>query len=128
LRTAAGDRWKLDLIYLSHPFQIEKATVKGDTLIPMHRHPNVDSYEVYSGGGGVLRIGKRVFKISESIMRIPLSIPRDAWHGGEVAPCGSTFFSIQFWHQPGTGPITTDWESEIDWKNSEKIALPLDAI
>ena len=47
-------------IYRHEPFQVEFVTVKPNTYIPPHTHPNVDSYEVALRGIEFYSDGKTV--------------------------------------------------------------------
>jgi hypothetical protein len=105
--------WKIQdvtstLLYRQPPYQIQLFSVPGNTIIPEHTHPNVDSYEVYVGGNiNFSHLGKFVIR-SEELCEDPvhkIAMPRgqvirvrpNDKHGGVFGPEGGVFLSVQEW-------------------------------
>lgn len=96
------------LMYRKTPYQIQMFSVPGNTIIPEHTHPNVDSYEVYLGGNiNFSHSGKYVILSEELRSEIDsnLALPRgrvirvlpNEKHGGVFGPEGGVFLSVQKW-------------------------------
>src|SRR5262245_9147643 len=125
LRIVSGERWKLEQLWIYPPFQVERVTLLPNTAIVLHRHPNVDSWEYAICGSGVLKVGWRKHQITPQTKRLPLHIPRTAWHGGWSGENGACWLSIQEWFCE-LSSIDTDWETaEIPQRN--KFANECDA-
>jgi len=105
--------WKIQdvtsiLLYRDAPFQVQMFVVPGNTIIPEHTHPNVDSYEVYVGGDiNFSHSGKYVlskekksedtqYKTAVARGEVIRVHPND-WHGGVFGPDGGVFLSVQKW-------------------------------
>ena len=110
IRTVSGERWKLELLWEEPPFQIERATVLPDSVVPIHRHPNADSWECYVAGDLMLSINGHCFTINEHTRRNKLPVLRTSWHGADIGPKGAQFLSIQKWFSKPRA-ITDDWEA-----------------
>lgn len=111
--------------YTKGPFQVQLIIMDPNSIIPKHKHPNMDSFEVYAGGqinffkNGELETEDfnlvDTTKIYQSknrgdFLRI---LPGDM-HNGDFGPEGGVFFSVQKW-QNGISPkdVTEDWEGEV---------------
>tara|TARA_B100000029_G_scaffold132405_1_gene126289 strand:+ start:52 stop:597 length:546 start_codon:yes stop_codon:yes gene_type:complete len=109
-------------IYRHEPFQVELVTVKPDTYIPPHTHPNVDSYEValkgiefHSNGGVTLPMWFANKPSSDSNLpfahyRVVRVLPNDE-HAAKAGPEGGCFLSVQHWLN-GVKPTAVG----MDWK------------
>lgn len=98
------------LWYRHGAFQIQLFAVPQDYVIPEHKHPNVDSFEVMLGGE--IAFSKNGKWVEEKDLHIPASPPivglssmRGACirvrpndlHGGAFGPTGGVFMSVQHW-------------------------------
>lgn len=103
---------RLDLLMHMSQLQIERVIHRPLGLIPMHCHPNVDTYELPLYGSGELWLGKRVFHLDDTYTPYkPLYLPRGYPHGGVSTERGGEFLSVQYWHVKPVGSIADDWES-----------------
>jgi hypothetical protein len=113
------------VIYRHEEFQVELVAAKPYHGAPEHRHPNVDSIEVYLGGSIMLMIEGEVIIPSALAYAVTpengLSAARcmyrrirpNEWHSGETGKHGGAFLSVQHWLN-GIPPttITDDWEGK----------------
>lgn len=100
-----------ELVYRSNNYQIERVILPPYVKVPLHRHPNVDSYEFPLWGAGDIVIGHRKFFTKEEIAPWkPCFVSRKTWHAGYGYERESAFLSVQYWTIPITGTISTDWE------------------
>lgn len=90
-------------------FQVERITLEPFAAIPRHAHPDVDSYELPLSGSGEMFIEHHRFKLTGYDWK-PLFIGRGKWHGGHALQHGGMFLSVQHWHIPITGSLTTNWD------------------
>jgi len=82
-------------LYRSGRQQVQLFTIMPNTEIPMHAHPDVDSYEVYLGGDIHFRIeggSKTVTEIGAMIRLFP-----DTQHGATIGQRGGLLLSVQEW-------------------------------
>lgn len=109
------------VIYRSPPWQVQLIIFAPNIVVPEHKHPNVDSFEVYLSGDIEFTLEGKVLttiadgefadfaglhpKMGESIRVLPSS-----WHGGKSGPKGGLFLSIQCWLN-GVKPtdVGSDW-------------------
>lgn len=73
------------------------ATPRGGSFAE-HRHPDVDSVELYLSGDiefNVVRRGRN--EKYRGIRNAPLWITAEDFHGGKIGPAGATFVSLQRW-------------------------------
>ena len=109
-------------IYRHEPFQVELVTVKPDTYIPPHTHPNVDSYEVALRGIEFYSDGKTTLPMWFANKQSPTSnlsiahymkvrITPDTEHSAKAGPEGGCFLSVQQWLN-GVEPTAVG----MDWK------------
>jgi hypothetical protein len=111
--------------YRSGPFQVQLVIMDPNTIVPEHTHPNMDSFEVYSGGkinfylnGNLETEDWNQVSLKENepslnrgnFIRVK---PYDL-HGGVFGPEGSVFFSVQKWIN-GVEPknATEDWNGVV---------------
>jgi len=114
-------------IYRHEPFQVEFVTVKPDTYIPPHTHPNVDSYEVALRGIEFYSDGKTVLPMWFANQKDPnsnLSIAHynvvrvlpESEHSAKAGPEGGCFLSVQQWLN-GVEPSAVG----MDWKGGSSM-------
>ena len=105
--------WKIQdvtstLLYRQPPYQIQLFSVPGNTIIPEHTHPNVDSYEVYLGGninfshlGEYVTPAEKICEDPENKTAMPrggvIRVHPNDKHGGIFGPEGGVFLSVQKW-------------------------------
>lgn len=117
-------------IYRHGQFQVEFVTVKPDTYIPPHSHPNVDSYEVAlkgiefrSNGGTTLPMWYANQKAENSNLSAAhylfVRVPPDDEHSAQAGPNGGCFLSVQHWLN-GVEPsaVGMDWKGGSSMGNS----------
>lgn len=111
------------LIYRKGQFQVQMFACPAGTIIPEHRHPNVDTVQVYVGGNIVFtQNGKYTFRPDElREMSGPLRcankrghimrVRPDEKHGAVVGTGGGIFMAVQHW-QNGIAPhcVSADYE------------------
>ena len=104
---------RLDLMYRGDFLQIERAWLHPWEIVPLHRHPDVNSAELSIWGKGAFWIRRRKFVLDETCTRWhPFFIPSTCWHGGEADKSGGGFLSIQQWIVGvGQRSIEDNWES-----------------
>jgi len=110
LRIVSGDRWRLELLKSKPPFQVERATVIPNSVVPTHRHPHVDSFELFLAGDFEFYVGPRRFRINDRARSILLPVPHTAWHGGFTRSHGAVFLSMQQWAGGILGTVVDDVE------------------
>lgn len=121
----ALDGVTLVTMYRRAPFQVQMCVMPPCYVIPEHRHPNIDSFEVFVGGDLRLtrngehvtteRHNRRAAKSGTSPMRgLRIRIKPEDWHGGVFGPQGGVFYSIQHWIN-GVEPtsVAADYEGVV---------------
>ena len=114
-------------IYRHEPFQVEFVTVKPNTYIPPHTHPNVDSYEVALRGIEFYSDNKTVLPMWFANQKDPnsnLSIAHynvvrvlpSSEHSAKAGPEGGCFLSVQQWLN-GVEPSAVG----MDWKGGSSM-------
>ena len=111
-------------IYRDEPYQVQLFTVEPNTVIPIHTHPNVDSYEVSLSGMELILNDKVALprwqaNLPDPTNDLPLSrygvvrVLPDYPHGGSAGKNGGTFMSVQRWLN-GVKPtsVAHDWGGE----------------
>lgn len=109
-------------------FQVQLISVKPNSFILPHRHPNVDTYEIYFSGEHVLTMNGEAHYTMEDVVNkkktfmgfdLPIGFgiatrikPTD-WHSVNFGPKGGSFLSIQEWLN-GEEPTSVghDWIDE----------------
>jgi hypothetical protein len=106
-------------LYRDGAFQVQLFSVKPNTDIADHMHPNVDSFEVYLGGEIEFRhrgeYTATAAQISESdeacrLLWNPLRVKPEDSHGGRFGAMGGLFLSVQHWIN-GVPPSSV----HLDW-------------
>jgi len=113
LRT--GDGYRVSVVHRSGRHQVELVELEPHTSVPSHRHPCIDSVELYQGGDFVLIVGVHRFHAHPGLKPHRRLIPIRAidWHAAEVGVAGARFLSIQEWDR--FTPITSvleDWDGQ----------------
>ena len=114
-------------IYRHEQFQVEFVTVKPDTYIPPHTHPNVDSYEValrgiefYSDGKTVLPMWFANQKATDCNLSMAhynvVRVLPSSEHSAKAGPEGGCFLSVQQWLN-GVEPSAVG----MDWKGGSSM-------
>ena len=90
-------------LYKKKPFQVQLFICQPNLNIPVHTHPNVDSYEVFLYGMSFKKCGVAQEESLEKVNAQPISAhqairvrPTDS-HGGVASEYGGAFISIQHW-------------------------------
>jgi hypothetical protein len=103
------------------PYQVELFMGYGPGLVPSHRHPHVDSFEVAISGDvrfvveGKVKLTDSMLAAADDGSMIALGamvrVRPNAWHGATVGDKGGSFLSIQHWLEsvPPTS-VAHDWE------------------
>lgn len=97
------------VLYREGPFQVELLSVKPDAKLPPHRHPNIDSIEIYMSGDIAFTCGDKENYTSE------LRIPPNELHSAESGPRGGCALSFQHWLN-GVPPtfVGDDWVDDTN--------------
>tara|TARA_A100000172_G_C2991097_1_gene92869 strand:+ start:62 stop:598 length:537 start_codon:yes stop_codon:yes gene_type:complete len=109
-------------IYRQGSFQVELVTVKPDTYIPPHTHPNVDSYEVALQGMEFYLEGKTILPMwfanqldkdsgLSAAHHKKVRVLPSSEHSAKAGPQGGCFLSVQHWLN-GVEPSAVG----MDWK------------
>tara|TARA_R110000824_G_scaffold400766_2_gene609277 strand:+ start:11 stop:583 length:573 start_codon:yes stop_codon:yes gene_type:complete len=124
-------------LYRVEQFQVQLFLLAPNVVIPQHKHPNVDSYEVGMWGVLLTHKGKPVLadKIENAMtpkekggkysgcQNLTLRVRPDDVHGGYSGPKGGSFMSVQYWCD-GIKPssVETNWIGEtLGDKHSKKL-------
>lgn len=121
------------VLYRNENLQVQLWITSPNTIIVDHKHPNVDSYEVYFGGDIDFYTWENGVKSSKKVAReyflladdqqyelfkkyVGLTLKRVkpyTLHGGETSNIGGAFLSVQHWTN-GIKPtsVEKDWEGE----------------
>ena len=101
-----GDNVTGFILYREGQFQVQLFICKPYTEIPIHVHPNMDSYEVYLNGQLSLRINDEIIMdmdqfetesgVSSNFGQAIRVRPQDR-HGGPIVAMGGAFLSVQHW-------------------------------
>jgi len=122
----SGNRMSL-IAYRKPPFQVELVMWMPGVVIPAHRHPNIDAFEVHVSGDMVLLLGEDEAKTNDLINRAKVwpakrihdritRVRPTSWHGGKAGQTGAAFWSIQHWTE---GVELT--AAGIDWDGPELV-------
>lgn len=102
------DRAYIELLYTDPPYQVERVYLKPDIVVPLHRHPHIDSWEFFLEGGGIAQLGHA--KVDGKTAKYKLFyIPHTMWHGVNTNSEGASFISIQHWLRPEITSVSEDW-------------------
>lgn len=102
------------ILFRQDQFQVQQCVVLGDTELPDHVHPEVDSFEVYVAGDITFRANGDEFTPGTP-MTDHLRIKPFTAHGGSFGKRGGVFLSVQHWLDD-TFPtfISKNWEFAED--------------
>ena len=112
-------------LFRMNEFQVQLFTFKPNFEVVDHRHPGVDSYEVYVGGDlyirhkGEMTLTPEMVESGKAIGTLIRIKPED-WHGGYTGPRGGTFISIQEWANKSPTSIHLDWEGPSSGKDHQR--------
>jgi len=107
-------------IYRYDPYQVQLWLCKPNFFIPDHKHPNVDSFEVFLYGMKFTHRGNTIVDddmLKEQENGVPrylhktIRVKPNDLHGAVASEKGGAFLSIQKWlnKKPPTS-VTYDWE------------------
>lgn len=104
-----------DVVFRQDKFQIERIKFIYPSSVPLHRHPNMVTYEQYVSGCGEVMV--RTHKLwlegsqfKELTSRMKMLLPSTTFHGlGRTGPEGLILLSVQEWQIIPTSVIV-DWE------------------
>ncbi len=116
-----GNIWGA-VLYRRPPWQVQLFVLKPDSVVPPHRHPNVDSFEVYLSGDIEFSLNGDIVTPMEfsaepgftgahcSFGEVIRVLPHSP-HGAKIGKKGGCFLSIQRWLN-GVEPtnVGDDWE------------------
>lgn len=103
----------LELLLRSGRIQVERVIHGPNEIVPLHRHPHVDSCEFTLSGIGELWLRKRIFVLDANTTPWkPMFVSRRCFHGGKAYDKGGSFLSVQFWHSP-IRSVKDDWEDAV---------------
>jgi len=109
-------------LYRSGAFQVQLFVFPPNTYVPRHRHPDVDTIEIYVAGDYDFRVG--------DISAIPLNHLHDRrngvsrwwgrgvrvgpndWHELQVFEAGACFLSVQHWLRDEPSSVGNDWDGQ----------------
>ena len=114
------------VIYRHEPYQVELVTVKPNTYIPPHTHPNVDSYEVALRGMDFELHGKVILPLWWAMKGNDSNNLPNEWynkirvlpgseHSARSHETGGCFMSVQKWLN-GVEPSAVG----MDWKGGSE--------
>ena len=104
-------------IYSRDQFQVQLFSCEPNGVIPKHKHPNVDSFEVALWGmelsADVCGKYRRILSIKQAPKRpyLTIRILPSCLHGAKAGPQGGCFLSVQHWLN-GVKPssVGNDWD------------------
>jgi hypothetical protein len=102
------------VLHRDPPYQVELFCVCAAdqaTFIPIHRHPNVDTFESYVSGDIEFNINGKILKscnIQKGDMPQLFRVRSKDWHGAKIGPNGAVFLSLQRWATEPTS-VGDDW-------------------
>lgn len=100
------------------PFQVELFNVKPNSIIKPHKHPNVDSFEVYLSGDVDFMCDGQWY--SQNVFGSSIRVQPSAFHGGRFGDSGGCFLSVQHWLNGFKPTFVGDNWSDADGNNSYK--------
>lgn len=99
------------ILYRDGQNQVELITLREGAVIPPHRHPNIDTYEVPTcGRGSVATVDGRTTDTEKALRTHIVPLPRNVLHSATIGAEDAAFISVQRW-KDGVTPtfITDDW-------------------
>lgn len=116
------------VLFREKPFQVQLFIVEPNFIIPEHKHPNVDSYEVFLNGmkfthnenladsGLILDFESGMIPDVRGVSTLRgacIRVQPEELHGGQASPSGGSFISIQEWlNNIEPSSVENDWEGE----------------
>lgn len=126
MAAADGLAWAGNLpgvtLYRSGAFQVQLFIFPAGTVVPPHRHPNVDTIEMHVAGDYDFRVGGvsaiPLFHLHDR--RGPVSrwwgrgvrVRPGDWHDLTVFDAGACFLSVQHWLRGTPSSVGEDWEGQ----------------
>lgn len=114
-----GNIWGA-VLYRAAPWQVQLFILKPESVVPEHRHPNVDSFEIYLSGdiefsleGQVLTpaAAEADFSGGHPYFGQCVRVAPNAWHGAKCGTRGGVFLSLQHWlNLVPPSNVGDDWE------------------
>lgn|SRR5262245_12233950 len=111
------------VLYRFAPWQVQLFILAPDSVVHEHRHPHVDSFEVYLAGDIAFSLEGQVLTPLEDsatpgfdgrhrLAGTHIRVAPGAWHGARTGAKGGVFLSIQRWLD-GVQPtnVGDDWQS-----------------
>ena len=98
------------VLFRDAPYQVQLFTVKPNSVIEPHIHPNVDSFEVFMTGDIEFSCDNQVF--SQTSLGDTIRVLPTAWHGGKFGERGGCFLSIQKWLKGEPTSVGYDWDDK----------------
>ena len=118
------------VLYRKDNFQVELIICQPNTVIPEHKHPDVDSYECFLYGMKFTHSGETIIN-EEQALEEQDGYPVNAYqtirvrtndpHGGTASDKGGAFISIQHWLN-GVEPthVGSNWDGNSMGTNHSK--------
>jgi len=99
------------VLHRDRQFQVQLFTVAPFTTIPVHVHPNVDSYEYYLSGMQFSYKNKYLIQEQMAHPGLIIRVKEGEKHGASSGKNGGSFLSFQHWLN-GVKPtsVGNDWE------------------
>lgn len=110
------------VLYRAGCWQVQLFILKPNCVVPEHRHPNVDSYEVFLSGDVEFTLDAQIampmglsavpgFDGHHEMLGTHIRVAPGMWHGATSGAKGGLFLSIQQWlnNVPPTN-VGDDWE------------------
>jgi len=118
------------VLYRRDNFQVELITCLPDTVIPEHKHPDVDSYELFLYGMKFTHSGEVVINDEQALEETD-GMPAFAYHtirvrtndphGATASKNGGCFLSIQNWlHDVEPTHVGNNWDGDTMGANHLK--------
>lgn len=114
------------VLYRQPPWQVQMFILTPNTTVPQHRHPNVDSFEVYLSGEIEFSIDGEIltpfkdgsepdFMGAHKFFGKTVRVSPSSWHGAQTGAKGGAFLSIQKWmNDVAPTNVGDDWvEKEV---------------
>lgn len=92
-------------------YQVEMFLVKPNSEIVAHKHPNVDSFEIFVSGD--INFMCDGVWYDQNVLGGRIRVKPNSWHGGHFGERGGCFLSVQKWLN-GTIPtfVGNDWQDK----------------
>jgi quercetin dioxygenase-like cupin family protein len=99
------------VLFRQAPYQVELFSVKPNSEIVSHIHPNVDSFEIFISGDIKFMCNGAV--LNQTVLGDQIRVLPNSWHGGLFGERGGCFLSVQKWLN-GVPPtfVGNDWQDK----------------